>query len=101
MDPETFTESKLILLWGTNPLTSGHHVFKFIRAAQKVGLSLEEIKGAMDSLPEGRTPTHDDWQALASAWRAQLDERINQLIQEIAGRHLHNFIPTPSLVPDP
>jgi MerR family redox-sensitive transcriptional activator SoxR len=48
----------------------------FIRAAQTVGLSLDEIKRAMDSLPEGRTPTHADWQALASAWRAQLDERI-------------------------
>src|SRR3954451_3027292 len=43
MDPETFTESKLILLWGTNPLTSGHHVFKFIRAAQKRGAHLVSI----------------------------------------------------------
>ena len=30
MDPETFAHSKLILLWGTNPLTSGHHVWKFM-----------------------------------------------------------------------
>src|SRR3954470_20028530 len=37
MDPETFADSKLILLWGTNTLTSGHHLFKFIRAAQKRG----------------------------------------------------------------
>src|SRR4051812_28058232 len=43
MDPETFAESKLILLWGTNPLTSGHHVFKFIRAAQKRGAHLVSI----------------------------------------------------------
>ena len=43
LDPETFTESKLILLWGTNPLTSGHHVFKFIRAAQKQGAHLVSI----------------------------------------------------------
>ena len=43
MDPETFAESKLILLWGTNPLTSGHHVFKFIRAAQKNGAHLVSI----------------------------------------------------------
>ena len=41
-----------------------------------MGLSLDEIKHAMDSLPEGRTPTHGDWQALASAWKTQLDERI-------------------------
>ncbi len=43
MDPETFADSKLILLWGTNPLTSGHHVFKFIRAAQKNGAHLVSI----------------------------------------------------------
>jgi len=48
----------------------------FIRAAQTVGLSLDEIKAAMDSLPNGRTPTRDDWQSLATAWKAQLDERI-------------------------
>jgi anaerobic selenocysteine-containing dehydrogenase len=43
MDPETFAESKLILLWGSNPLTSGHHVFKFIRAAQKRGAHVVAI----------------------------------------------------------
>ena len=37
---------------------------------------MEEIKHAMDSLPESRTPTHEDWQALATAWKAQLDERL-------------------------
>lgn len=47
MDPETFADSKLILLWGTNPLTSGHHVFKFMREAQKNGayvVSIDPIK---------------------------------------------------------
>ncbi len=43
MDPETFTESKLILLWGTNPLTSGHHVWKFMHAAQKNGAHVVAI----------------------------------------------------------
>ncbi|ADG90014.1 molybdopterin oxidoreductase [Thermobispora bispora] len=37
MDPETFALSKLILLWGTNPLTSGHHVWKFIQEARAAG----------------------------------------------------------------
>ena len=32
MDPETFAQSKLILLWGTNTLTSGHHLWKFVLA---------------------------------------------------------------------
>src|SRR4051812_11893791 len=43
MDPETFADSKLILLWGTNTLTSGHHLFKFVRAAQKNGAHVVAI----------------------------------------------------------
>ncbi|WP_336086650.1 molybdopterin-containing oxidoreductase family protein [Nocardia sp. SSK8] len=31
MDPEDLAHSELILLWGTNPLSSGHHVWKFIQ----------------------------------------------------------------------
>ncbi|MBP2707562.1 molybdopterin oxidoreductase family protein [Microbispora sp. RL4-1S] len=37
MDPETFALSKLILLWGTNTLTSGHHLWKFIQDARAAG----------------------------------------------------------------
>jgi anaerobic selenocysteine-containing dehydrogenase len=37
MDPEDFAHAKLILLWGTNPLTSGHHVWKFIQDARRDG----------------------------------------------------------------
>lgn len=51
----------------------------FIRSAQKVGLSLEEIRAALDTLPDGRTPTPDDWTALSTTWRARLDERIDLL----------------------
>jgi anaerobic selenocysteine-containing dehydrogenase len=43
MDPETFAHSKLILLWGTNTLTSGHHLWKFINAAKKDGAHLVAI----------------------------------------------------------
>ncbi|WP_278264836.1 molybdopterin-dependent oxidoreductase [Nocardia sp. AG03] len=31
MDPEDLAHAELILLWGTNPLSSGHHVWKFIQ----------------------------------------------------------------------
>lgn len=48
----------------------------FVRTAQLVGLSLSEIRGALSSLPDGRTPTARDWALLARAWRPQLDERI-------------------------
>src|SRR3954470_22085599 len=38
----------------------------FIRAAQNVGLTLDAIKGALDGLPSGRSPTKDDWEGLSS-----------------------------------
>ena len=43
MDPETFEHSKLILLWGTNTLTSGHHLWKFILKARKQGAHIVAI----------------------------------------------------------
>ena len=43
MDPETFALSKLILLWGTNTLTSGHHLWKFIQDARAAGAHVVAI----------------------------------------------------------
>ncbi|MFU8876133.1 redox-sensitive transcriptional activator SoxR [Micromonospora sp. SL4-19] len=51
----------------------------FIRISQQVGVSLEEIREALDSLPSGRTPTPDDWAALSRSWRERLDEKIRLL----------------------
>lgn len=48
----------------------------FIRTAQRIGLSLEEIGEALSSLPDERTPTTKDWARLASSWRPRLDEQI-------------------------
>lgn len=50
-----------------------------IRAAQEVGLSLNDIAAALGSLPGGRTPTAADWARLADGWRADLDRRIAEL----------------------
>ncbi|MEZ4647757.1 MAG: redox-sensitive transcriptional activator SoxR [Candidatus Eisenbacteria bacterium] len=50
-----------------------------IRAAQSVGLSLEEIKEATSVIPEGRTPTKKDWTRISARWRARLDERVQFL----------------------
>lgn len=52
----------------------------FVRAAQTVGLSLEQIKAALATLPEQRTPTKADWQRLSASWRPLLDERIAALV---------------------
>ena len=48
----------------------------FVRAAQNVGLSLEEIRTALHALPAGRTPTKADWARLSRTWQARLDEQI-------------------------
>lgn len=51
----------------------------FIRVAQQVGLSLDEIREALASLPDQRTPTERDWQRLSRTWRPRIDERIAML----------------------
>ncbi len=48
----------------------------FIRVAQRVGLSLDEIRAALDSLPNARTPSRRDWERLAASWEPLLTERI-------------------------
>lgn len=50
-----------------------------IRAAQAVGLSLDEIRSALDALPSGRTPNARDWERLSRGWRRKLDTRISEL----------------------
>lgn len=50
-----------------------------IRVAQRVGVPLADVGAALATLPEGRTPTRDDWARLSTGWRASLDERIRQL----------------------
>ncbi len=50
-----------------------------IKAAQKMGISLEEIKSALATLPDNRTPTARDWASLSANWRDELDERIAYL----------------------
>jgi len=50
-----------------------------IRAARNVGLSLPEIRTALDTLPPGRPPTATDWARLSQGWRDRLDEQIAAL----------------------
>jgi len=53
----------------------------FIRAAQSVGLTLAEIRSALATLPNHRTPTRADWRRMSSAWRPVLDRRIDAMIR--------------------
>ena len=51
----------------------------FIRSAQRVGLSLDEIADALAVLPDSRTPTRSDWTRLSRSWRARLDAQIRRI----------------------
>jgi MerR family redox-sensitive transcriptional activator SoxR len=50
-----------------------------IKIAQEIGISLAEVREALESLPEGRTPTRRDWSLLSKGWREKLNHRIRQL----------------------
>lgn len=51
----------------------------FVRASQRVGISLAAIRAALDDLPHDRTPSPADWARLSAAWRDDLDARIRDL----------------------
>ncbi len=51
----------------------------FIRASQRVGISLADIKDALDGLPHDRPPSKADWARLSARWRNDLEARIRQL----------------------
>jgi MerR family redox-sensitive transcriptional activator SoxR len=65
----------------------GHRVYprhvlrrvSFIRIAQRMGLSLEEIADALSTLPRDRAPTKAEWGRISRLWRRRLDERIATL----------------------
>jgi MerR family redox-sensitive transcriptional activator SoxR len=51
----------------------------FIRIAQQLGLSIEEIAAELAKLPQHRTPTAADWARISRAIRSALDQRIAAL----------------------
>jgi MerR family transcriptional regulator, redox-sensitive transcriptional activator SoxR len=51
----------------------------FVAYAQRVGLTLDEIRRELDKLPADRVPARDDWDRLAEAWQARIDARIAEL----------------------
>ncbi|MEO9456798.1 redox-sensitive transcriptional activator SoxR, partial [Chromobacterium phragmitis] len=51
----------------------------FIRVAQAMGMSLQDIGAALAGLPQQRTPTADDWARISRSWRPLLQARIDAL----------------------
>lgn len=80
-----FYEDKRLI----EPVRSGGNQRRFLRSdirrlsfiliAQRLGLSLSEIEAELRRLPQGRTPTARDWEAISHAIRARLDDRIAEL----------------------
>ncbi|RAG82678.1 redox-sensitive transcriptional activator SoxR [Streptacidiphilus pinicola] len=51
----------------------------FVRAAQRVGLSLEEARHTLARLPTERAPNATQWAPVARAWQQRIDEQIAEL----------------------
>ena len=66
---------------------SGHRVFarhvirrvSFILVAQSMGYSLARIRELLAALPNSRTPTKRDWQALSKIFVVDIDQQIQSL----------------------
>ncbi len=48
----------------------------FIRIAQRVGLTLEEIVTALAVLPVDHAPSRRDWARLTAGWQDRIEQRI-------------------------
>src|SRR3954451_19883042 len=62
----------------------------FIKTAQRIGLTLEEIGEALATLPDRRTPTKADWHRLSRDWRPRLDDQIRRI--ELLRDRLDSYI---------
>ena len=51
----------------------------FIVFAQRIGLSLSEIRVELARLPRNRVPERSDWAKLSNGWKARIQERIAEL----------------------
>jgi MerR family transcriptional regulator, redox-sensitive transcriptional activator SoxR len=51
----------------------------FIQAGRAAGITLGEIRVALDDLPTQRAPSRRDWERLSNRWRSDLDARIATL----------------------
>jgi MerR family redox-sensitive transcriptional activator SoxR len=67
--------------------SSGHRLFRravlrriaFIVFAQRIGLTLEEIRLELAKLPPNCTPAASEWSRLSNEWTSRIDERIAEL----------------------
>ena len=51
------------------------------RVAQKVGVSLSDVKTVLDQIPRGKTVSRTEWEKAADPWAELLDDRIEMLLR--------------------
>lgn len=51
----------------------------FIVYAQRIGLTLEQIRAELGKLPDDRTPTPEDWSLLSAGWLRRIDDQLAML----------------------
>lgn len=51
----------------------------FIRAAQRIGLSLDEVGASLAELPVDHAPSPTEWNHVAGAWQQRIDDQIAEL----------------------
>jgi MerR family redox-sensitive transcriptional activator SoxR len=86
-----FYEDKGLI--GSERAGSGHRRYQravlrriaFIVFAQRIGLTLEEIKSELEKLPGDHAPSRSDWSRLSTSWTSRIDERIDELERLRAG----------------
>ena len=57
----------------------------FIVFAQRVGLTLDEVRTELAKLPDNRVPQSTDWAKLSGSWTKRIDERMAELQRLKAG----------------
>ncbi|MGH3932639.1 MAG: redox-sensitive transcriptional activator SoxR [Pseudonocardiaceae bacterium] len=81
-----YERQNLITSWRTSGNQRRYHRdtlrrVALIRIAQRVGISLADIREALATLPDNRVPNRRDWQRMSQRWRDDLNERIRLLEQ--------------------
>ncbi|SFE05176.1 MerR family transcriptional regulator, redox-sensitive transcriptional activator SoxR [Actinacidiphila alni] len=51
----------------------------FIRAAQRIGLSLDEVGESLGRLPVDHVPNAAEWKGVATSWQRRIDQQIEEL----------------------
>jgi MerR family redox-sensitive transcriptional activator SoxR len=51
----------------------------FVMISQQLGFSISEIREALSTLPQGRTPTKSDWARISQQFGQVLDTRISTM----------------------